>query len=94
MTFSTIPAVEVEQIEPELLGRLEGVLRDGESLQSFVVALKVRRIQAALLAQGEAPWKEYQRTGVARLVNDLRVFCHADWFRATTMAATPSVCPG
>ncbi len=56
MTFSTIPAVEVEQVEPELLGRLEGVLREGESLQSFVVALKVRRIQAALLAQGEAPW--------------------------------------
>jgi hypothetical protein len=71
MTFSTIPAVEVE---PELLERLEGVLREGETLESFVIALKVRRIQAALLVQGEAPWQEYQRTGVARLVNDVRVF--------------------
>ena len=73
MTFSTIPAIE---IEPGLRERLEGVLREGETLESFVIAsvqqaIEARRIQAEFLAQGEAAWQQYQRTGVSHPVDEV-----------------------
>jgi len=71
--YVTIPAVEVEH---EFRERLESVLREGETVESFVAdsvrrAVEFRCIQSSFLARGEAAWQEFQRTGVSHSVDEV-----------------------
>ena len=65
MKSAFIPQIRVE---PELRAQLEAVLRQDESLSSFVEAsvrsaVEYRRVQDEFHARGEAAWQEFQRTG-------------------------------
>lgn len=65
MKSAVIPQIRVE---PELRAQLEAVLRQDESLSSFVEAsvrsaVEFRRVQHDFHARGEAAWQEFLRTG-------------------------------
>jgi len=65
MKSAVIPQIRVE---PELRAQLEAVLRQDESLSSFVEAsvrsaVEFRRVQDDFHARGEAAWQEFLRTG-------------------------------
>jgi hypothetical protein len=75
MKSSVIPQVRVE---PELRAELEAVLRQGESLSSFVEAtirqaVEFRRVQASFHERGEQAWRQYQRTGASLAADDVLV---------------------
>lgn len=65
MKTAVIPQVRVA---PELRADLQSVLREGETLSEFVEAsmrsaVEFRRMQTSFQAQGEAAWRQFQRTG-------------------------------
>ena len=73
MKSSTLPAVRVE---PELRIQLEAVLRENETISTFVAdavrqAVDFRRVEADFSARGDAAWQQYQRDGVARPANEV-----------------------
>jgi predicted transcriptional regulator len=66
MKTATLPSLRVE---PELRRAAEGVLREGESLSSFMEQslrdeVNRRRMQAEFIARGLAARDEARRTGV------------------------------
>lgn len=73
MKTATLPAVRVA---PELREQLRGVLREGESVSSFIEevvsrAIEYRRAQRQFHERGEKAWREYERTGSARPAEDV-----------------------
>ncbi len=73
MKTAILPQVRVE---PELRAAAESVLREGESLSTFVEAtvrsaIEYRHAQAAFHARGEAAWQEFQRTGKSLPANQV-----------------------
>lgn len=65
MKSSFIPQVRVE---PEVRAELESVLRDGETLSSFVEtsmrsAVAFRKTQSEFHARGQAAWEDHLSTG-------------------------------
>lgn len=73
MKNAVIPQVRVE---PALRAELEQVLAQDESISDFVeaavrCAIEQRRVQSAFLAQGEAAWQAFQRTGQALSADDV-----------------------
>ena len=73
MKTSALPTV---RIEPALRSELESVLRQDESLSSFVEsavrkAVDFRRLEAEFHARGHASWDELQRTGVSHSVQEV-----------------------
>ncbi|MGJ7512285.1 YlcI/YnfO family protein [Variovorax sp. GT1P44] len=68
MKSSTLPVVRVE---PELRAQLEAVLKENETISTFVAdavrhAVDFRRVEADFHARGDAAWQHYQRDAVAR----------------------------
>lgn len=86
MKTAALPSV---RIEPELRAKLERVLREGETLSSFVEAsvreTAQRRIdQDEFMARGRRAMEEYRRTGVAFTLDEVRAHLQA---RLDTAAA-------
>jgi predicted transcriptional regulator len=72
MKTATLPSLRVE---PELRKAAEDVLREGESLSSFMEQslrdeVNRRRMQAEFIARGLAARKEAKRTGVYYTVEE------------------------
>jgi predicted transcriptional regulator len=73
MKTATLPSLRVE---PELRKAAEGVLRQGESLSSFMEQslrdeVNRRRVQAEFIARGLASREEARRTGVYYTVDEV-----------------------
>ena len=79
MKTATLPAVRVR---PELREQLERVLREGESLSSFVEtsvreAAERRIAQEAFIARGRRAMEEYRRSGVSFTLDEVRAHLQA-----------------
>ncbi|MDM0109983.1 YlcI/YnfO family protein [Variovorax sp. J22R24] len=73
MKSSTLPVVRVE---PELRTQLEALLREDETISTFVAdavrqAVDFRRVEADFHARGDAAWQQYQRDGISRPANEV-----------------------
>ena len=67
MDTNVIPQIS---IEPEVLAQLESMLREGETVTSFVEAavrsaVERRRVQREFDARAQAALEDYERTGVS-----------------------------
>lgn len=73
MDTAVIPQIS---IEPEVLAQLESMLREGETVASFVEAavrsaVERRRVQREFDARAQAALENYERTGVSVPVEDV-----------------------
>lgn len=73
MKTSTLPVVRVE---PELRTQLEAVLKENETISTFVAdavrqAINFRRVEAGFHARGDAAWQHYERDGISRPANEI-----------------------
>ncbi len=73
MKSALIPQVRVE---PELRNELESMLREGETLSSFVEAsvrsaIEFRRVQTRFHDRGQAAWEHYLATHASAAANDV-----------------------
>lgn len=73
MDTAVIPQIS---IEPEVLAQLESMLREGETVASFVEvavrsAVERRRVQREFDARAQVALEDYERTGVSVPVEDV-----------------------